>query len=70
MYGQHELTIDREADVVLGVGTPGVGPGTMAYINYEGVIPEHIYPTVDIVFPPIKAHESPQSERVELKQRC
>jgi hypothetical protein len=58
LYGQHELTIDREADVVLGVGTPGIGPGTMAYINYDGVIPEHAYPTVDIAFPSIKANDA------------
>jgi hypothetical protein len=67
---KHELTIDREADLLLTLATPGIGPGTMAYINYEGVIPDNLYPTVDITYPPAKPHEPPPKERHELRQRC
>src|SRR5205823_8498668 len=28
LFGRHTLTRGRQTDVVLGVGTPGVGPGT------------------------------------------
>jgi hypothetical protein len=64
------LVIGRERDIVLGVGTPGVGPGTTAYIDYEGMIPENSYPTVEITYPPKQPGEPPVKERYELKRRC
>lgn len=70
LFGRHTLTRGRQTDVVLGVGTPGVGPGTTAFIDYGGVIPEKTYPTVDITYPPQRPGESPVREHYELKQRC
>src|SRR5207237_1178520 len=52
LFGRHRLTIGRETDIVLGVGSPGVGPGTTAWVDYEGVIPEKAYPTIEISYPP------------------
>jgi hypothetical protein len=70
LFGQQHLTIGREADVTLGVGTPGIGPGTTSWIDYDGVIPATVYPTLDITYPPIHPGESPSRERFELKRRC
>jgi hypothetical protein len=70
LFGRHTLTRGRQADVVLGVGTPGVGPGTTAFIDYGGVIPEKMYPTLDITYPPKQPGEPPVREHYELKQRC
>jgi hypothetical protein len=70
LFGAHRLRIGREDDVVLGVGTPGVGPGTMTYIDYEGVIPENVYPTVEITYPPPKPTGPRLTERYQLKRRC
>jgi hypothetical protein len=64
------LTVGRERDVVLGVGTPGLGAGSTAYIDYGGVIPENLFPTVEITYPPKKPGEPPVRERYELKRRC
>jgi hypothetical protein len=70
LFGAHQLTISRETDVVLGVGTPGVGPGSTTYVSYEGVIPEKVYPTLEVTYPPKKPGETPVRERYELKKRC
>jgi hypothetical protein len=68
-YGPHKLTLGREEDVVLSVATPGLGAGTLAYIGYEGVIPEKIFPTVEITYPP-RAGQTSVTEHYELKRRC
>lgn len=70
LFGQNRLTIDRDEDVVLGVGAPGVGPGTTAFIGYEGLMPENLYPVLEITYPPKKAGDTPVQERYELKERC
>jgi hypothetical protein len=70
LFSAHKLNIGRETDMVLGVGSPGVGPGTTTWIDYEGVIPQGVYPTVEIAYPPKQAGEAPITERYELKRRC
>jgi hypothetical protein len=70
LFSKHQLTIDRETDVVLGVGSPGVGPGTFTWIDYENVIPTDKYPTLDIVYPPKRPGDAPLREHYELKKRC
>jgi hypothetical protein len=70
LWGNHTLTIDRETDLILGLGTAGVGPGSTAWVDYEGVIPEKIYPTVEIAYPPKEPGGSPVRERYEIKKRC
>jgi hypothetical protein len=64
------LQIGRSVDVVLGVGTPGVGPGTMAFVFYDGVIPQSAYPKLEVTYPPVKEGESPFKELYELRARC
>jgi hypothetical protein len=70
LFGRHRLMLGRDVDMVLGVGTPGVGPGTTAWVDYAGVIPESAYPVVEVVYPPKKPGERPIRERYELKHRC
>ncbi len=70
LFGEQQLTLGKETDLVLAVGTPGVGPGTTAYVEYEGVIPDGLYPTGDIVYPPKNPGAAPVREKYELKQRC
>jgi hypothetical protein len=70
LFSEHRLTIGRETDMVLGVGTPGVGPGATAWIDYDGVIPANAYPTIDIAYPPKREGEPPVSEHYMLKRRC
>ena len=70
LYGRHQLTIGRDTDVYLGVGTPGLGPGTMTYIEYDGVIPENVYPTLDITYASSGSNGPRRTARYELKGRC
>jgi hypothetical protein len=70
LFSKHQLTIDRETDVVLGVGCRGAGPGTWTWIEYGNVIPVDKYPTLDIVYPPKHSGDSPTREHYELKHRC
>lgn len=65
-----QMAVGRATDVVLSIGTPGVGPGTAAYIGYEGVVPEKVYPKVEIIYPPLRPGEPPLKELHELKERC
>lgn len=70
LCGQHKLMIERETDVVLGVGSPGLGAGTFSWIDYDDVIPENKYPTLDIIYLPKSPDDPPLHEHYELKQRC
>ncbi len=67
---RQRLVVGRETELVLGVGTPGVGPGTTVWIAYEGVVPQGVSPTVEITYAPKKEGEPPISGRHELKDRC
>jgi hypothetical protein len=70
LFGQMELRIGRQTDVVLGVGSPGFGPGTQTYVEYDGVIPEKVNPTIEIVYAAKKSGDPPIREKHELKERC
>jgi hypothetical protein len=70
LFGRQELRAGRETDVVLGVGSPGIGPGSTTWIDYEGVIPTDKYPTLDIIYPAKRTVDAPLQEHYELKQRC
>jgi hypothetical protein len=70
LFGQQRLTIGRETEMVLGVGTPGIGPGATAWIDYDGVIPPNAFPTLQIIYPPKLPGESAVVQHFELKRRC
>src|SRR5579884_1950519 len=67
LFGPQKLTIGRDTDVVLGVGSPGVGPGSTTWIDYEGVIPADKYPTVEILYAPKSPGDAPVREHYELR---
>jgi hypothetical protein len=56
-------------DLQIGVGTPGVGPGTFAFAIYRDLIPADAYPVADIAFP-AKTGGPPVTARTVLKRRC
>jgi hypothetical protein len=70
LWYPQRLQVGRSVDVTLGVGTPGVGPGTMAYIFYDGVIPRSSYPKLEVTYPPVTPSEPPLKELYELRGRC
>jgi hypothetical protein len=70
LWYPQRLQMGRSVDVTLGVGTPGVGAGTMAYIFYDGVIPRNAYPKLEVTYPPAKPGDTPLKELYELRGRC
>jgi len=70
LYSKQQLTIDRQKQLVLAVGTPGLGPGTTALADYEGLIPREFNPQVEIEFPREREGSAPFRELYELKGRC
>jgi hypothetical protein len=66
-YGEvPKVSLGRDNDLVLTVGTPGLGGGTFAMLAYEDTIPKDAHPKVEATWP----GEPPVKEHFELKQRC
>jgi hypothetical protein len=57
-------------DLMLVVGTPGVGPGTFAMVGYDGLIPPGAFAVVEAEYPPAKPGDPPVRQRYELRERC
>jgi hypothetical protein len=54
----------------IGVGTPGVGPGTFAFVRYPNTIPADAYPVAEVAFPSGDPGHPPIRQKFTLKQRC
>jgi hypothetical protein len=64
------LRVGRGKELVLVVGTPGIGPGTFAMLHYEGTIPEDVKPVAELFFPRAAAAATPLREKVAIQDRC
>jgi hypothetical protein len=73
------LVHDKEGDdLQTAVGTPGLGKGTFAYLDYacaaggkvEEVIPTGAHPVAEVTFPPKSPAGQPVRRKWVLKQRC
>ncbi len=69
LSGSHRFTAGRESEVVLVVGTRGVGSGTTACVAYEDLIPEKAYPKLEVTFAS-RSGEAPLKESYLLQERC
>jgi hypothetical protein len=57
-------------DLMLGFGTPGVGPGTFAGVGYEELVPKEAFVVVEAEFSPREAGNPPVRQKYDLKSRC
>jgi hypothetical protein len=64
------LRVSRTSELMLLVGTQGVGPGTFAMLDYEGTVPVTAMPVADVSLPPAKPGAPSLRERWEIKERC
>lgn len=64
------LYVNIVHDLMLLVGTPGVGAGTFAMLAYDKVIPREAVVVVEAEFPSKKSGDPPVRETFELKERC
>lgn len=67
---KQKLTVGRNSRLQIGVGTPGVGPGTFAFIQYPKTIPNDVYPRAEITFPANSRGTDPIVKKYTLKSRC
>jgi hypothetical protein len=70
LFGRPRFTLGRTTDLVVGIGTPGIGAGTTAYVGYEGIVPKGLSPQAEITFAPSGSDQEPIREHYELKHRC
>jgi hypothetical protein len=64
---QH-LAVGQQTMLQIGVGTPGVGPGTFAFVEYPNTIPNDAYPVGEFTHP---AADGPAlKQTVTFKKRC
>jgi hypothetical protein len=70
LFYPQRLQVGRSVDVTLGVGSPGLGAGTMAFLFYDSVIPRTAYPKLEITYPPVRPGVPPLKELYELRGRC
>jgi hypothetical protein len=70
LYSRQRLTIGRETDLDVGVGTPGLGPGTTAWTSHDDVVPKQGFLTADVLYSPVQVGQAPTRELYELKKRC
>jgi hypothetical protein len=57
-------------DLMLEIGTPGIGPGTFATVGYEKLVPAKAFVRVEAEFPAAKPGDKPVKQSFDLKHRC
>ena len=67
---KQRLTVGRKSNLQIGVGTPGFGPGTFAFVMYPGTIPTGVYPSANITFPSKTPAGAPLVKLYTLTDRC
>lgn len=67
---KQRLTAGRKTMLQIGVGTPGVGPGTFSFVNYPDLIPPDAYPVAEITAPAKEAGQPPLQMKFTLTKRC
>jgi len=66
---QH-LVVGQKTMLQLGVGTPGVGPGTFAFVLYPNTIPSDAHPKGEFAFPSADTGSKGQTASITFKKRC
>lgn len=67
---KQRLVVGQKTNLQLGVGTPGVGPGTFAFVLYPNTIPNDAYPIGEFAFPPSASGSDELRQTVTFKKRC
>jgi hypothetical protein len=70
LFGKQTLRLGRTEDMIVGFGTPGLGPGTFAFTYYDDLVPEKVFPVVEISFPGKALADKPVQARYSLQDRC
>ena len=69
-YDQDALRVGNMEKFYLAVGTPGLGPGSTAFVAYEGVIPRDLNPTAKVTYRSASDDQKAIVKLYELTKRC
>lgn len=69
IFGEYELIAGRSKEVSVGVGTPGIGPGSMAWQEYND-IPKGTPVMADIRYPKATQEAKPIPQMQSMTDRC
>lgn len=64
------FSLQETKDVNVVVGTPGVGRGTLAMVEYEKFLPKEAHPVLAISWPAKTAGAEPIKKNYKLPERC
>ncbi len=67
---KQKLVAGQESMLQIGVGTPGIGPGTFTFVLYPDTIPNTDFPEADVTFPAKNSDGKALHKKYTLKQRC
>jgi hypothetical protein len=67
---KQRLRVGFPSNLQVGVGTPGLGAGTFAWVLYTDTIPIDAYPEAHFTFPPKDPGSRPIERAVLFKKRC
>jgi hypothetical protein len=67
---KQRLIVGRKSQLQIGVGTPGIGPGTFAYVMHPGTIPTDVYPVADVAYPAKTPGRTATTKHYTLTDRC
>jgi hypothetical protein len=67
---KQRLAAGQKSNVQLGVGTPGLGVGTFAFVLYPKTIPDDAFPVGEFTFPPRESGGPALTQVVTFKKRC
>lgn len=70
LYRPTTAWLDRANNLDLVFGTPGLGAGSFAWVGYEGVVPDNVFPRVEITFPAGKPGGPRSRANYDLTDRC
>ncbi len=67
---KQRLIVGRKGNLQLGVGTPGLGAGTFAFVLYPNTIPADAHPVGEFTFPAREPGGPPLRLDMTFKERC
>jgi hypothetical protein len=71
LYAPQRLAVGGDAsELQTVVGTPGLGKGTFASVEYGGLIADEAKPVADVTFPPAAPGSPPPPAEFTLPHRC
>jgi hypothetical protein len=67
---KQRLVAGRESMLQLGVGTPGIGAGTFAFVLYPDTMPSDAHPLGEFTFPPEESGSPALRQALTFRKRC